>query len=70
MLNWSGHSSGKEDPLKILRAVALLSTFCFMAFSQTDTDGQSVVPEPSMVVVMGAALAGIGTVAWRRNRKK
>ncbi len=55
--------------MKILRVAALLCTLCFLAFSDTG-DGESVVPEPSMIVVMGAALAGIGAVTWRRNRKK
>jgi hypothetical protein len=57
--------------MRILRIAALLGSFCFLAFS-LDTDGNAapVVPEPSLVILMGAAMAGIGAVAWRRNRKK
>ena len=55
--------------MKILRFAILCCSLCGCALA-FDSDGTSEVPEPSMVVVMGAALAGIGTVAWRRNRKK
>jgi hypothetical protein len=56
--------------MRTLRVAALLFGLCLLAFPDaSDTDG-SVVPEPSMVVVMGAALAAIGAVTWRRNRKK
>jgi hypothetical protein len=49
----------------------LLCSLCVLGFATDDfDDSTSVIPEPSMIVVMGAALAGIGAVTWRRNRKK
>jgi hypothetical protein len=37
-----------------------------------DSDGTlpSAAPEPATVALMTAGLAGIGIVAWRRNRRK
>ncbi len=57
--------------MRILRIAALFGLFCFLAFSfDSDSNNAPAVPEPSLVILMGAALAGIGGVAWRRNRKK
>ncbi len=58
--------------MKLLRVTILLCSLCFLGFATDDgtDDNLAVTPEPSMVVVMGAALAGIGAVTWRRNRKK
>jgi hypothetical protein len=55
--------------MRTLRIVALLGTFSFLALS-SDTGGPVVTPEPSLVIVLASGLAGIGVVAWRRNRKK
>ena len=35
------------------------------------TDGQvSQVPEPASIVMMGAGLAGVAFMGWKRNKKK
>jgi hypothetical protein len=57
--------------MKLVRVAMLLCSLCVLGFATDDfDDSTSVIPEPSMIVVMGAALAGIGAVTWRRNRKK
>lgn len=39
--------------------------------AQTQLAGQvPEVPEPGTIAMMGAGLAGLGYIAWRRNRKK
>jgi hypothetical protein len=54
--------------MRFLWIVVLLCSFCFLALAG---GGYTVAtPEPSMVVLLGAALAGIGVVSWRRNRKQ
>ena len=56
--------------MKFLSIAALLCIFCLVASAiASDSSGPAVTPEPNLVVLMGAALAGIGVVAWRRNRK-
>ncbi len=36
----------------------------------TDTLSVAVVPEPATFAVMGAGLAGVAYLGWKRNRKK
>jgi hypothetical protein len=55
--------------MRFLRLAALLCSFCFLALSD-DFGGPAPTPEPSLVILMAAGMAGIGVVAWRRNRKK
>lgn len=58
--------------MKLIGITALLCTFSFLIFGQVadDSGGTTVTPEPTMVAVVAAGLAGIGVVAWRRNRKR
>ena len=51
--------------MRFLWIVALVCSFCFVALSQDsdDTGSPAVTPEPSMVVLLGAAVTGIGVVA-------
>ena len=58
--------------MKLIGIAALLCTFSFLALAQVadDSGGTTVTPEPAMIAVVGAGLAGIGVVAWRRNRKR
>jgi len=58
--------------MRFVRIAVLLGSFCFLAFSQVadDSGGTTVTPEPSMIGLVAAGLAGVGVVAWRRNRKK
>lgn len=58
--------------MRVVRVAAVLFGFSFLAFSTvpTDSGGGVVTPEPSMVVLLTAGLAGIGVAAWRRNRKR
>jgi hypothetical protein len=57
--------------MRFLSIAALLCIFGLMAsaIQASDSTGPAVTPEPNLVVLMGAALAGVGVVAWRRNRK-
>ncbi|HLG98147.1 MAG TPA: PEP-CTERM sorting domain-containing protein [Bryobacteraceae bacterium] len=58
--------------MKLVRVALLLGSFCLLALAQgefNDTANVPAVPEPSMVVLMAAGVAGIGIAAWRRNRK-
>jgi len=57
--------------MRLMRVTAVLFGFCFLGFSAAVDSGlPAVTPEPSMVAVMAAGLAGIGVAAWRRNRKR
>ena len=58
--------------MKLTGIAALLCAFSFLAFAQVadDSGGTTVTPEPSMIAVVAAGLAGIGVVAWRRSRKR
>ena len=55
--------------MRFVRLAALLCSFCFLALSN-DSGSPAATPEPSLVVLMGAGMVGIGVAAWRRNRKK
>ena len=33
-------------------------------------DGESAVPEPATIGLMGAGIAAIGFASWRKNRKR
>jgi hypothetical protein len=59
----------KEEYMRFVRVAALLCSFCFLALSN-DSGSPAPTPEPSLVALMAAGMAGIGVVAWRRNRKK
>jgi len=62
----------EDNVMKLARIAAFLFCLCPLAFSfDTDLDQSLLVtPEPSMLAFLGTALAGIGVVAWRRNRKR
>jgi hypothetical protein len=55
--------------MRFVRLAALLCSFCFLALSD-DSGSPAPTPEPNLVALMAAGMAGIGVVAWRRNRKK
>ena len=58
----------KKTAWLIYSLLALAAT----AFAQAVTDAAdfAVVPEPGTIFLMGAGLAGLGYLAWRRNRNK
>lgn len=52
----------------ILLALGALGMF---AVDGRVTDGDvSQVPEPASIVMMGAGLAGVAFMGWKRNKKK
>jgi hypothetical protein len=55
--------------MRFASLAVLLCSFCFFALAD-DSGSPAVTPEPTLVVLMAAGMAGIGAVAWRRNRKK
>jgi len=57
----------KKTAWLIYSLLALAAT----AFAQAAPDGDfAIVPEPGTIFLMGAGLAGLGYLAWRRNRNK
>ncbi|HLK19943.1 MAG TPA: PEP-CTERM sorting domain-containing protein [Bryobacteraceae bacterium] len=58
--------------MRLLGIAAFLCSFGFLASAQQadDSGGVAVTPEPSMVAAIAVGLAGVGVVAWRRNRKR
>jgi hypothetical protein len=52
--------------IKIIVVPGILSTQVFAL----QVGSQASVPEPSTLVLIGAGLGVIGTLAWRRNRKQ
>ena len=56
--------------LKSILIPAALMTFNAMMLSAAVDNGLSEVPEPASVIMMGAGLAGMAFVGWKRNRKK
>ncbi len=59
--------------MKNLLLVAILATMSAFAFDSDNCrtcDGETVVPEPATIGLMGAGIAAIGFAAWRKNRKR
>ena len=57
----------KKTAWLIYSLLALAAT----GFAQPAPDGAfAIVPEPGTIFLMGAGLAGLGYLAWRRNRNK
>lgn len=51
--------------------VLLSCTFTALVMGTvTDSALPAPTPEPSTIVLLGAGMAGIGFMAWRKNRKK
>jgi len=57
--------------MKISRVIGMaLALACSgLAYAQGDI-GPLVTPEPSTAVMLAAGVAGLGYLAWRRNRRK
>ena len=51
--------------MRYAAVVVILLTMAQSVWAQT-----APVPEPTTMILFGAGLAGIGLIAWRRNRKK
>ncbi len=51
---------------KVLAAVSVLAVSAAPAWAQ----GSQVVPEPASMALLGAGLAALGFVAWRRSKSK
>jgi hypothetical protein len=50
-------------------ALMMMSSMILSAAVQLDGD-LTPVPEPASVIMMGAGLAGVAFMGWKRNRKK
>lgn len=55
---------------KIACLIYSLLALAANGFAQVATDDFSPVPEPGTILLMSAGLAGLGYLAWRRNRNK
>lgn len=55
--------------MNILTPAALMICNAMMLSAAVD-NGLSEVPEPASVIMMGAGLAGMAFVGWKRNRNK
>ena len=57
--------------MKGIALAILLSAVAFAGNRENNDDHHkpvAVTPEPSTVLLMGAGIAGIGIVAWKRRR--
>jgi hypothetical protein len=65
------NSTLEEDRMKSASYVLLSFTFTALLIgAATDSALPAPTPEPSTIVLLGAGMAGIGFMAWRKNRKK
>jgi len=57
-----------------LAPLALMVVLCSASLELKAVDSSdsnvAVVPEPASIVMMGAGLAGVAYLGWKRNKKK
>jgi len=56
--------------MKKMMMALILGTLGLFAFDSSTDNEVAAVPEPASMVMMGAGLAGVAYLGWKRNKKK